>query len=98
MTVSKVPHLPIENQILAALSAAEYQRLVPHLERVDLESHKVLYEAGEPITHVYFLNQAIASLVCIFRGRQAPPKLYLQRFWRFSALTKIVGLLTTDSL
>jgi CRP-like cAMP-binding protein len=65
MSVSNQPHHIIENQILAALSAAEYQRLVPHLERVHLSLHQVLYEAGEPITHVYFLNQAIASLVCI---------------------------------
>ncbi len=32
-----------------------------------------------------------------FRGRQAPPKLYVQRFLRFSAKQKIGGLLTTDS-
>jgi CRP-like cAMP-binding protein len=65
MSVSNQPHLLIENQILAALSAAEYQRLVPHLERVNLPIHQVLYSAGEPITHVYFPNQAVVSLVCI---------------------------------
>ncbi|MBW4566104.1 MAG: Crp/Fnr family transcriptional regulator [Mojavia pulchra JT2-VF2] len=65
MSISNQPHLPIENQILAALSAAEYQRLVPYLERVKLPLQQVLYEAGEPITHVYFPHQAIASLVCI---------------------------------
>jgi CRP-like cAMP-binding protein len=65
MSVSNQPHLPIENKILAALSAAEYQRLIPHLERVNLSLEQVLYEAGSPITHVYFLNQSIASLVCI---------------------------------
>ncbi|MBW4504536.1 MAG: Crp/Fnr family transcriptional regulator [Scytonema hyalinum WJT4-NPBG1] len=65
MSVSNQPHLPIENKILAALSAAEYQRLIPHLERVNLSLHQVLYEAGEPITHVYFLDQGICSLVCI---------------------------------
>ncbi|MEA5568206.1 Crp/Fnr family transcriptional regulator [Anabaena sp. UHCC 0399] len=64
MSISKVPHLPRENKILAALSEAEYQRFAPHLERVHLPVKQVLYEAGEPITHVYFLNQAIASLVC----------------------------------
>ncbi|MBW4562458.1 MAG: Crp/Fnr family transcriptional regulator [Mojavia pulchra JT2-VF2] len=64
MSVSNQSHLPIKNQILAALSASEYQRLVPHLERVHLELKQVLYEAGEPITHVYFPHQAIASLVC----------------------------------
>lgn len=65
MSVSNQPHLPIENKILAALSPAEYQRLVPHLEQVTLSVKQVLYEASEPITHVYFPNQAIASLVCI---------------------------------
>jgi CRP-like cAMP-binding protein len=64
MSVSNQPHLPIKNQILASLSPAEYERLVPHLEQVILSVKQVLYEAGEPITHVYFLNQAIASLVC----------------------------------
>jgi len=65
MSVSNQPHLPIENQILAALSATEYQRLVPYLERVNLSLHQVLYEADEPITHVYFLGQGITSLVCM---------------------------------
>ncbi len=63
MSVSNSPHPPIENQILAALSAAEYQRLVPYLELVELEIKQVLYEVGEPITHVYFPHQAIVSLV-----------------------------------
>jgi CRP-like cAMP-binding protein len=65
MFVSNQLHLPIENQILAALSAAEYQRLVPYLERVDVSLQQVLYEAGKPITHVYFLDQGITSLVSI---------------------------------
>ncbi len=56
--------LLIENKILAALSEGEYKRLVTHLEQVHLPVKQVLYEAGEPITHVYFPNQAMASLVC----------------------------------
>ncbi|QDL11675.1 Crp/Fnr family transcriptional regulator [Brasilonema octagenarum UFV-E1] len=63
MSVSNSPNPPIENQILAALSAAEYQRLVPHLERVEFKNKQILYEVGEPITHVYFPHQAIISLV-----------------------------------
>ncbi|MBP5976646.1 Crp/Fnr family transcriptional regulator, partial [Brasilonema sp. CT11] len=63
MSVSNSPDPPIENQILAALSAAEYQRLVPHLERVEFKNKQILYEVGEPITHVYFPHQAIISLV-----------------------------------
>jgi CRP-like cAMP-binding protein len=47
-----------------ALSETEYQRLVPHLELVELSVRQVLYNANEPITHVYFPHQAIVSLVC----------------------------------
>ena len=42
MFVSNSPHPPRENHLLAALSAAEYQRLVPHLELVELEIKQVL--------------------------------------------------------
>ena len=62
MSISQSPVIP-ENQLLAALPASEYQRLLPHLELVSLPLRKVLYEADEPIEYVYFLNHAIASLV-----------------------------------
>ena len=61
--MSNAPPKPIENRLLAALPADEYQRLVPHLERVSLSLHQIIYEAGEPIIHVYFPHQAIVSLV-----------------------------------
>ena len=62
MSISQSSGIP-ENQLLAALPASEYQRLLPHLELVSLPLRKVLYEADEPIEYVYFLNRAIASLV-----------------------------------
>ncbi|MBD2248553.1 Crp/Fnr family transcriptional regulator [Nostoc sp. FACHB-888] len=64
MPASKQSHRPTRNQLLLALCDAEYQRLVPHLERVNLELKQVLYEANKPITHVYFPDRAIVSLVC----------------------------------
>ncbi|MEH1981589.1 MAG: Crp/Fnr family transcriptional regulator [Nostoc sp.] len=64
MSVSKQLHLPIKNQILAAMTTAEYQRLAPNLEQVELEVKQVLYKANEPITHVYFPHQSIVSLIC----------------------------------
>jgi CRP-like cAMP-binding protein len=54
-----------QNQLLAALSETEYQRLVPNLELVSLPLHKVIYEPGELITHVYFPHQALVSLVSL---------------------------------
>ncbi|MEJ6485588.1 cyclic nucleotide-binding domain-containing protein, partial [Nostoc punctiforme UO1] len=65
MSVSKQPHFSIENQILAAMTTAEYEGLAPHLEQVQLEVGQVLYKANEPITHVYFPHQSIVSLVSI---------------------------------
>lgn len=53
----------IRNQILAALSDREYQKLLPHLETVDLLHAKVLYEMGGPVNHVYFPSSAMISLV-----------------------------------
>ncbi|MDF5714910.1 MAG: Crp/Fnr family transcriptional regulator [Rhizonema sp. NSF051] len=65
MSISNLPQEPIKNHILAALSSAEYQRLIAHLEPVEFEIKQVLYKVGEPITHVYFPHQAIISLVSI---------------------------------
>ena len=63
MSVSNAPLKSIENRLLAALPVEEYQRLIPHMERVSLPFQKVLYEPTEPIRHVYFPHQGIVSLV-----------------------------------
>jgi CRP-like cAMP-binding protein len=51
------------NRLLASLPDAEYQRLVPHLERVPLLQKQVLHKAGELIKYVYFPLWAIVSLI-----------------------------------
>src|SRR5919199_5809231 len=51
------------NRLLAALPDSEYQRLVPHLERVPLLVKQVLHKAGESIEYVYFPHRAIVSLI-----------------------------------
>jgi CRP-like cAMP-binding protein len=53
----------LANRLLAALPDAEYQRLVPHLERVPLSFKQVLHKAGESIEYVYFPHRAIVSLI-----------------------------------
>lgn len=52
-----------KNRLLAALPAEAYQRLVPHLEFVLLPVGQVIYEPGEPFSHVYFPHNAMVSLV-----------------------------------
>jgi len=58
-------HTPIANRLLAALTRAEYQRLQPHLETVQLHFGQVLYEAAAPIAHVYFPNDSLVSLLTL---------------------------------
>ena len=51
-----------QNQLLAALPAAEFERLAAHLERVTLRLGDMLYEPGEQLQHVYFPVSSIVSL------------------------------------
>lgn len=52
-----------KNHILSALPDDVYQRLLPHLEAVELTDGKVLYETDEVIEHLYFPHDAMISLV-----------------------------------
>ena len=51
------------NRLLQMLPATEYERLLSQTETVCLPVKTVLYEAGEPITHVYFPQSGVISLV-----------------------------------
>jgi CRP-like cAMP-binding protein len=52
-----------KNRILASLSKAEISRLSQHLSPVDLPSGKTLLDPGQEITHAYFLETGLASVV-----------------------------------
>lgn len=56
---------PITNRLLAALPAADFERLRPDLERVDLPLGKVLFEPGSPMRHAWFPTTAIVSMVTL---------------------------------
>lgn len=51
------------NRLLARLPRAEYARLAPHLDLVTLPARYVVYEPHAPITHVYFPQGGMCSLV-----------------------------------
>ena len=57
------PREPVANRLLAALPRKEYQRLLPELEQVTMPFAEVLFEPGERISHVYFPNDSIISLL-----------------------------------
>jgi len=52
-----------KNQVLAALPAADWRLIEPHLQWVELPQGAMLYEAGVVLQHVYFPATAIVSLV-----------------------------------
>jgi hypothetical protein len=56
------PHSPNQNHLLAALPAAEFERLAAHLELVPMPLGEILYEPGGQLQHAYFPTTAIVSL------------------------------------
>jgi len=58
------------NRILAALPAAEYERLRSHLRLVPLKRGKVLWEPDQPIGSVYFPNSGMISLMAVMANGQ----------------------------
>jgi CRP-like cAMP-binding protein len=55
-------HHPDQNHLLAALPAADFERLAGHLEWVPLLLGEILYEPGGQLQHAYFPTTAIVSL------------------------------------
>lgn len=51
------------NCLLAALPLAEYQRLLPAIEQVDLSYGEDIYKKGDVISNVYFPESGIISLL-----------------------------------
>jgi CRP-like cAMP-binding protein len=62
------PDTSRENELLACLPDAEWQRWRPQLELIDLPLGKVLYESGAPLSHVYFPTNAIVSLLYVLEN------------------------------
>jgi len=56
---------PKQNYLLAALPAADYERLLPVLEPVSLPLGLVLYESGGILDYVYFPTDSIVSLLYV---------------------------------
>jgi CRP-like cAMP-binding protein len=63
MTLIQEPRPPNKNQILAALSPEDYERLAPHLEQVEMKHGHVLYQSNDIIEHVYFPTNSMISLL-----------------------------------
>jgi len=60
-------HTPAQNDLLAALPAADYQRLLPDLELVPLPLGMVVYESGGKLDYVHFPTDCIVSLLYVMK-------------------------------
>ena len=61
-------HSPNQNHLIAALPEAEFERLAPHLELVEMPLGNVLYESGQRLDHVYFPTTCIVSLLYVLEN------------------------------
>lgn len=68
---SKSSKVKVANKLLASLSAAEYRRLLPHLEPIGLMFGDVLFEPGSAINYVYFPNDSLVSMLTVVDDRLA---------------------------
>ena len=51
------------NGILRSLPERELEMLLPHLEPIELEQRKVLYDVGEKFEYIYFLEYGVNSIL-----------------------------------
>jgi CRP-like cAMP-binding protein len=61
-------HSPDQNHLLAAMPEAEFERLRPHLELVEMPLGEVIYESGATLDHVYFPTTCIISLLYVLEN------------------------------
>jgi CRP-like cAMP-binding protein len=67
-TDASASHGPERNHLLAALSAAERERLYPHLRLVKMQLGKALYEPGDILRNVHFPVDCIVSLLYVLEN------------------------------
>ncbi len=58
-----MPHTPTQNHLLAALPAADFNRIGPHLELVWMPLGETLFESCRYAEYVYFPVNAVVSLL-----------------------------------
>jgi CRP-like cAMP-binding protein len=61
-----IPHS--SNHLLAALPAAAFELLRPHLETIELVQEDVLVAAGDQLARVFFPHNGVISLVVSLAG------------------------------
>lgn len=60
--------LPGQNRLLSSLPRDVQIRLLPRMEKISLGLKQILYDAGQPIAHVYFPLSGVISLLITLKG------------------------------
>jgi CRP-like cAMP-binding protein len=59
---------PIQNLLLSGLKTDDFALLEPHLQQVSVSRSEVIIHPNVPITHAYFVEDGIASIVADTKG------------------------------
>jgi CRP-like cAMP-binding protein len=89
--------VPVENEILLNLPSDEQASIFPELVFVQLRTHDVLHEAGEPIKFAYFMNGGLASVLSVMVDGKSV-EVGLTGKEGFVGLPLIVGLITSPTV
>jgi CRP-like cAMP-binding protein len=89
--------VPVKNDLLLNLPAEEQASIFPELVFVELRTHDVLHEAGEPIKFAYFMNSGLASVLSVMVDGKSV-EVGLTGKEGFVGLPLIVGLITSPTV
>ncbi len=87
---------PLRNKILLEMPGKERDTIFRFLDLVQMDTHAVLHEAGELISHAYFLNDGLASILNVM-GDGKSVEVGLTGNEGFVGLPLIVGFSTSPS-
>jgi CRP-like cAMP-binding protein len=87
---------PMHNEMLQGLPRNECNAIFPNLEYVQMQTHDVLHEAGQPITHGYFVNGGLASVLNVLADGKSV-EVGLAGKEGFIGLPLVVGLSTSPT-
>jgi len=58
----------LRNQLFAKMRAEDWDLIAPHLESITLKERQVVEVPGKPITHLYFIEIGVVSVVAVNAG------------------------------
>src|SRR6266436_1095667 len=95
-TISGMDGEQMHNEILLRLPRNECGVLFAELEYVQMRIHDALHEAGQPITHAYFVNSGLASVLSVMTDGKSV-EVGLAGKEGFIGLPLVVGLSTSPN-